>query len=875
MSRPIAFAAAVLLSWQGALAAEKPGVRGSVPLPVSARALAVALGLASPDPSRLLLHVVRLVYDSPEAQNPQGRRVRKALQEVIDAPGETTTDVVPLPLDPAIWRDTILQSSTSDDGLVSAILKDRRAALVYFGLAALDDQTLAWLGSERDTLLHARKHAAIFAAFGRSLHVRAGRVLVPGGAEAEPLWKSLTGEDPGQPAAFVQRLISGDGRLAFLYDTIAHLDGPRQRFALGLQVQPSSREDRLRSLFESFVAAAPDWRADERPFSRPPIDGAMLLSAVAVTPNGAGAAPMTRRLWERVFRADELTDVAFEKVADAQIPDVSEYLTVDAAWLAARILRVPYALGRRRLDTLLFAQRVFGGQPPAAAARVATALRGYVAFPALMISLERSGITEPATFARAAEHAAQLNAIDSLPLRRTSIAEFQSAVALIDRAHRTGVLDVPRAQSLISSLSSLEVSARTAYGSRFSRWLRDELIAGLGAQASAEGTVLAAVAGGRPTDPIPVVEWEGRQYRVDPAMAELHRLRLVRERQGGSTLDDALSAALGRKTDGDRQGQAGLGAEHALAATLTTIVYAAYLGDPEGAAVTSGNVALRHDFGLVAAVNSAEAWRLPIEHFEGRAAWRVRGSILGLEAALGRLALRRLDPTAMPDEPKLGSQDKQTVMLTAALLNPFAMSDAARDEIAASIARGRARAAALPQDRSNLDELSRAAGLSEWRREALAWTVAQNRQDAAPQFSLLELFWIGSPIPEAARSFDAWGAAALPLTGCLCLEMPHPGAWEDLGGRAAAVLGTRGADVALQIAETLAALKLPASLAAALGGYATQDVIEHAQLAYVDDWEEFGRAARELPRDRMLDYIAALTAGGPLAAKTVKGKGTK
>jgi hypothetical protein len=142
--------------------------------------------------------------------------------------------------------------------------------------------------------------------------------------------------------------------------------------------------------------------------------------------------------------------------------------------------------------------------------------------------------------------------------------------------------------------------------------------------------------------------------------------------------------------------------------------------------------------------------------------------------------------------------------------------------------------------------------------------VARNGREAASQFSLLELFWIGSAGTDIARALDAWGAAVLPLTGCLCLEMPHPGAWEDFGGRASAVLGTRGADVALQIAETLAALKLPASLAPAIGGFAVQDVIEHAELGYTDDWEEFGRAARELPRDRMLDYIAALTAGGPL-----------
>jgi hypothetical protein len=864
MFRPLAFGAATLLICQCAVAAEKPAVRGSIRLPVSAHRLAEALGLASSDASTLLLSVVRLVYE-PKAQDPQGRRVRDALAEVLSERSDPTTDVVPLPLDPAIWRDTLLQTPISPEGdgrLVSAILSDRRAALLYFGLSALDDETLAWLESDRDTLLHARKHAAIFAAFGRSVHVRGRRMVVPGGTEAESLWKSLTAADPGNPGAFVQRLISGDGRLAFMYDTIAHLDGPRQRFALGLGAEPSLRADRLRSLLESFVAAAPDWRPDERPFSRPPIDGAILLSTIEVMPNGAGAAPLSQSIWERVFRADELTDVAFEKVSDAGILQEPESRSVDAAWLATRILRAPYTLGRRRLDTLLFAQRVFGGQPPSDGARIATALRGYVAFPALMISLERSGMTAPDLFVRAAEHAAQLNAIDSLSLRRTSIAEFQSAVALIERARRTGALNELRAEALVSSLSLLEVSPRTAYHTGFSRWLRDQFIGSLTARPSAEETVLTAIAGvARSPEALPIVEWEGRQYRVDPASAELRRLRLVRESQGGSRLDEALSAAFDRGTD-----RAGLEAEHALADTLTTIVYAAYLGDPDGPAVTSGNVALRHDFGIVTspAKSSAGAWRLPVEHFDGKAAWHIRGSIMGLEAALGRLALRRIDPATMPGEPKLGSQDRQTLILTITLLSPFAMSDVARDDIAAAIARGRGRAAALSQDPSKVEDLARAAGLSEWRREALAWTLARDGPEVVSQFSLLELFWMGFPGTDVARAIDAWGAAVLPLTGCLCLEMPRPGAWEDFGGRASAMLGTRGADVALQIAETLAALELPASLSPAIGGYAMQDVIEHAELAYTDDWEEFGRAARELPRDRMFDYIAALTAGGPL-----------
>ncbi|OFW04863.1 MAG: hypothetical protein A3H96_10670 [Acidobacteria bacterium RIFCSPLOWO2_02_FULL_67_36] len=868
MSRAKAVAVVVLLLSYGAVGARQPAVRSAVRLPVSAHVFASSLGLAEADTATLLLHVVRLVHLTPD-QGAQRRPAQEALHAVLSAPRDRKAESVPLPLDPSIWRDTILQAQVSDDELVGAILSDPRASLLYHGLAALDDETLGWLGPERETLLHLRTRAAIFAAFGRSVHVRAGRVLVPGGAEAEPLWKSVVGADPGKPAAFVHHLIGGNGRLAFLYDTIAHLDEPRQRFALGLQLRTTSRADRLHDLLDAFTRAAPDWRTDERPFARPPIDGAMLLSTIDVAASGALAPPVVRRIWERVYRDDELTDVAFADVSATELQLMSALVNVDAAWLAARILSVPYALGRRRLDTLLFAQRVFGGAPTVAAADVATALRGYAAFPALMLSLERSGITDPAVYAAAAKHAAELSNIDSIPVRRTAIAEFQASVAIIGRARRSGVLPVERAWALVVSLCRLELSQRNGYGPPFARWFQERLIPELSRATPlhAEHTVLTAMAGVSSASAAPpIVVWEDRQYRVDPADAELRRLRLVRQRQGGASLDEAL-AAVQRDTGGPAGNRRD--AERLLADTLVSVVYAAYLGDPDGDAVTSGNVALRHDFGLLAqppVKRASAAWRLPAEHFDAKA-WRVSGSILGLETALGRLMLRRLDSTAMPAEPKLPPQDRQTVMLTAALLNPFAMSDAARDEIAAAIGRGRARAAALSNDPGELDAVARAAGLSEWRRNALAWSVEHDRDSAVSRFSLLELFWLGAPRPAVARALDAWGAASLPLTGCLCLEMPRTRPWEEVARRSsAAMLGTRAVDVALHIADTLASLRLPASLAPAIGGYAMQDVMERTQPAYPDDWDAFGRAAMALPADRLSDYIAALTAGGPLVA---------
>jgi hypothetical protein len=833
----------------------------SVRLPVPLETLAGALGIAAADPSVLLLQAVRQIFYGPDAQTRSVRdAVAAALRDSVN-PGPT---MVPLPMGATAWQQRILETPTSPDGIVTAILTDRRAALLYYGLSAMDEDTLAWLAVDPDALPHLKRHAGVVAAFGRSIRIRAGRISVPGGSESEPLWKAVVGADPGAPAAFVQRVITEDGRLAFFYDTLAHLDSSRQRFALGLGARVDSQEARLRALLGSFAAAAPEWRIEERPFTRPPIDGAILLSTVRVTRRGTGAAPIGLRIWDRVFRGDDLSTVKFEPVSDADTRGVSEYLSVDAAWLASHVLRVPYAIGKRRMDTFLFGQRVFGDRPPSEAAAVATALRGYLSYPALMIAIEQAGIRNPATFANAARHAARLNTIDPVAARKTAISLFQSAVALIDRASFSGALDTARAETLVASLCSLDVSTKDGYDARFRAWFRGEFLATLAARSSAEETLLTAIAGaGTSPGTLPTITWEGRSYRVDPGFAELRRLQRVRQVQGGPTLDVALSPTASpiaqTASDPDRS----------LAEALISIVYAVHLGDPEGPAVTSGNVALRHEFGITAVSSdsrAADPWQLPIERFDGRAAWRIRGSMLGLEAALGRLTLRRLDPTSMPAEPKLGSQDHQTVVLTAALLNAFRVTDSGRDQIAAALARGRARITALTTGPSQADDVARAAGLSEWRHQALKWSLAQGRA-VLSQFSLLEVFWAGSIEGEATDRLRAWGAAALPLTGCLCLDMPQPAAWEDYGGRQMPVLATRGADVALQVADALAALQLPASLAPALSAFVTQDVLEHAQLAYQDDWQEFGRAAKEIPRERLVDYIAALTAGGPLVGE--------
>ena len=869
MNRARALAVVVLLLSYGAVGARQPAVRASVPLPAPAAQLAETLNLPSPDRSRIVLDVVRLVFDSPDGHDAGDGRLRARLNGLLAS--KIRGELAPLPLDPSIWRDTLLQQQLPDDQILAAVLSDRRTALLYHGLSALDDETLAWLGPDRDLLADLlEEHSGTFAAFARSIRVKGGRVQVPGGESAEALWAEVVGVSPAQPSDFVRRLFSKDeGHLAFFYDSIAQLNESSRRFALA-----GGRADRVRALEQQFERMTVELRPRERPFFRPFVDPSLTLSTIEVTPDGVPVGPIARGLWEPIFKSEERGEQALK---DAPLPRNFDSAPLDAAWIVSRIHKQSSISARRRLDTLLFAQRVFRNTAAADAAAVATALRGVLFFPALMLTLERAGVQSPAVYAAAAVRANALNSIGDAAARQVAVTQFQASLGIVERMVRMSGLTPQAGSAAIAALIAIDFADGNG-AERVSSWIVERLnpsVARPGDDSSIEATVLAGMAGWKAGGSTPTVEWEGRQYRVNAAEGEFGRLRRVRSRQGGPSLDDVIAPRGATNGDSGRNDNQRRERGKALAQVLTSIVYAAYLGDPAGTALAASNVALRHDLALDtgARPNPLAAWRIATEAFGGPGGWMLRGSLLALDVPLSRFALRRLDDTVMPPAPRLTSNERHTAALTVALMRPHVLTDEGRDQIAATLERGRQRLAALASHPADIAEVARSAGLSEWRRQNLAWILAHEPERLNEQLAPLELFWLGMRSDADVERFHEWGAAALPVAGCLCLQMPARMPWETLTGRpSAGILATQGADVGLRVAEALAELKLPAALAAGIAAYAMNDVLEATQPAYFDDWSQFGRAALTLSPDRVADYVAALTSGGALLPVSGDGK---
>jgi hypothetical protein len=829
MRRGIAIAAGVLLLAASAApdARADAGTSGSMSIPVSLADLAAAAGIHRVDPATLPIDIVRIAFSSPDEAEGVVRR-RTAIAKALDSDGDSG-DRMPLPLSPGIWRRHVLRAEVPDARLASAILGRRTTALLYHGVLALDPETLAWIEANPAILDTFLKHPGAAAVYARSIHIRNGAVVTPGD-ETAGIWTGIVGADPANPASFIAKLLAArDGMVAAFYDAVAHLDATRQRFLLGAPGDPQRRE-RARKLFEAAMRELSPWHLDDYPFVRPDVDVAVLFRQVALDNRGIPAGPSSRRLWARVFGETDNTNGA-----------------IDAEWLAANLLKRAPGVTRRRLDTFLFAQRALSSDAAADPAALVAALQDFHRYPALMLTLETNGAQTAAAYAAAGRAAAALGRDEE------AIAVFQGGLAVVDRGRLSGLLGADDARTLIASLTHAAVS-RSARDALLS-WLKDDLLTALRRSSGvsdtradgAEALVLRALSG---SDPIArtAVAWEGQQYFVGLAASELRRLTQIRRSQREPPLEEALRSATSRNLS-------------VLASSLTALIYATAIGEPDSPAARGGAVWRRHRFGGATRdlMDSPISWRLATEVF-GPDGWYLSGSLLKLDLALAHFALRRLDPTEMPAVSALSTMDRRTLAMTVALIDARAITDEARDAAAAALGRGRERVMGLAARPETLDAIADVAALSEWRRSGLRWLLARDAARVPEGFSPLELFRLGGgALP------PGWGAAAVALDGCFCLRLSPATAWEEYAGRpSSGQLATQLADLMLRTAQALSVRRLPARLMRDVAAFAMQDAMDASRPGYFDDWLSVAFAARDLGDDRFDDYVAALTAAGPL-----------
>ena len=765
----------------------------------------------------------------------------------LPAAGAAADRPVALPLDPSLWRLFLAKPRLADDEIAGAILADRRAALLYRGLSGLDEETLAALAAGGQAVDGIRgPEADAFAAFGARFRVRDGAVVVPGGAAVEAAWQKLVGISPREPARFLFALLrSGGGRLAFLYDTLASLDEPHLRFALGLERPAPAREGALAELAAVFGSETPWWRHDGLAFARPAVDAARVLREVRLDPAGRLAPPFSAVLWDGIFAAGSKPDPEKHAVVAGD---------ASAAWLAAQVAAGPPAVRFLRLEQVLFAQRVFAAAPPSDFS-LAVALDGLRDARALVLALERLGTRD------AGLYAAGVQAARAVPGRgagrEAALGAFEAALALVEHARLAEALDLEEGERLSRSLFAAAPGGPRAIAGWIDGELRPALARAVadppGSAADAEAVVLRGVLGdgARRSGEAPVVEWEGLRYKVDVARAEVRRAERVRERQAGPGLDAALAACRGAAPEREDPCPGALGT------ALVSLVYALHLGDADGPALAGGDPSRHHEL-------SSEPWALPEEVFAPGVSWRVRGSLVGLERALSGVAVRSRASDALPDHPPvLTAAHVRALAPLAVLAGPRDLGERGLQAVVDAVAAGRRRAADLAPGSSDVEAAGRDAGLEPWRVRALDWMLREEPPARESFFSLGELLLLGAPgasLDEAA----AWGSSD-PLTAGLRLRLPGPRPLDELAGRPPeAAMAERFVDLPLRVALHLRERGLPASLGPAVVGRLLPDLFAEAQPLAPDDRFGLDAWVRGLGAERLDDAVASLVGSGPL-----------
>ncbi|HJZ73877.1 MAG TPA: hypothetical protein VKE51_19195 [Vicinamibacterales bacterium] len=746
------------------------------------------------------------------------------------------------------------------------------------------------------------------------------------------LWEAVVAEKTTRPERFIAQLMElNEGRVAYVYDVVARLDAPHRAFALGLRLpNVTTRVDRFKSLVGG-VGAYREAHLKTLPFGRASYDLSMTLMRVQVDRDGVPAPPASRALWSRVFAGNDLPAATRSDVSADDDPIDAAWLSetigsADVRLRGERLDQIAFAqrvFGEAPADQrsnvfiairalthfrmLIWTLDRMGIRSPqvfAAAARRAARLspldgrRGFEAqaqFQGALAVLARMTTVKTITSQRAQALVEQLIALPA-----TDDGRFAGAIARWMRDEIVGASNGASMEAAV--LAAMSGAASSEGASRRLTWEGQPYRLDLGGaerkrlehvRERQEGVPLdvplqlAADARALAAEKITADEVRAIVERLNAAFENIPR-RVGHEATtvnpagvaAAPNVREALRKAIDeiaretRNRDARRVARAAEPiaeiVDTLMAQALLSIAYAADVGDPEGTVLLADDVSQRHDFGLGGKDTEGRlrvTWMVPRVDVSPGVPWHVTGSLLGLDVGLGTLALRRLNFERVLEAPKLTSNERDAFAISIALLNPFDLKDDDRDAIADAIARGRRRVGALTaSDAAAFDQVVEVLGMEGARKRAVRWALAHERERVPSMFSATELLALGGG--DLAR-LHHWGMSMVIAEGCLCSRLTPPGRWSTLLGRPPLGLTASAvADLNLHIATMLRELRLPAPIAKIVLSGAMQDFIDEVKPTDDSDWLTLARAARNVPRERIEDYVAAATAAGPLVPDT-------
>ncbi len=175
---------------------------------------------------------------------------------------------------------------------IDAFLGDPSLCRLYLGLSKLDQETAEELRKALPVQrIKAFAHVVDF--FGGMMQIRAGKVIVPGGARSAAMWTELVGAPPDQGAAFLEKLISrDDGWMASYFDSLTRISGPVQDYL--------TEPQRLKRFYLA-VRGRVTSPGPARPVFRSNTELMLLTTRLRLEPDGRPHVPGGVEVWRNLF----------------------------------------------------------------------------------------------------------------------------------------------------------------------------------------------------------------------------------------------------------------------------------------------------------------------------------------------------------------------------------------------------------------------------------------------------------------------------------------------------------------------------------------------------------------------------------------------
>jgi hypothetical protein len=175
--------------------------------------------------------------------------------------------------------------------VIDALLIDPMLSRVYWAFARMDVQTRNYL-RQSVGIAKLLRSAPVVDFYSSQLLIRNGRVQVPGGAAAEPVWQELVGSQVTSPSEFVVNLMAKDqGWLAAYYDALSRATASQQKYF----VEPR----RLKANYQALIAGDAN-PSPARPVFRSDPGMLLLISSLQLAKDGSPIVPGGLGVWNEI-----------------------------------------------------------------------------------------------------------------------------------------------------------------------------------------------------------------------------------------------------------------------------------------------------------------------------------------------------------------------------------------------------------------------------------------------------------------------------------------------------------------------------------------------------------------------------------------------